>query len=476
MAMSSLLRSRVLVLVALLPALGCGSPAGDDRASGPLQAQEDLRLVVPSKSTRIAIVGAGPSGLTAADTLKQLGYQNVRVFEKNARVGGKVFSLRSGDKVAELGAVFASPDYTYVLGLADRFHVPYVAFGTKQEIIDENGVARSGSDFLQSHYPALELLAATAKYTGVLALFAAVQEPTLAITPPAPDLAMPFKDFAAKYGITPIAEALRSVLVGFGYGYYETTPAIYYLKLIGWLLKPSLPQGLAPAQYFTFPTGFGSIWESLARTLDVRLDAEVTSIARPSPTGAPLQIALRSGETFDFDEVVVSAPLNRVSGFMTLDDEERSLFADVESERYVVSMFTATGLESGEALFFHGNANPSRINHVDVWANNDPASPFVGYQIADNESSLSTLDQVLGQDVASRGGQLETVLLHQEWDYFPHVSPAALRRGFYYQVDALQGKRHTFYVGSTLAFETVEHSARQANALIRQHFPPAFLP
>jgi hypothetical protein len=31
-------------------------------------------------------------------------------------------------------------------------------------------------------------------------------------------------------------------------------------------------------------------------------------------------------------------------------------------------------------------------------------------------------------------------------------------------------------VGGTLAFETVEHSARQAEALVRAHFPTAILP
>jgi hypothetical protein len=37
-------------------------------------------------------------------------------------------------------------------------------------------------------------------------------------------------------------------------------------------------------------------------------------------------------------------------------------------------------------------------------------------------------------------------------------------------------QRHTFYVGGVLAFETVEHTARQAEALVRTHYLPAFLP
>jgi protoporphyrinogen/coproporphyrinogen III oxidase len=35
----------------------------------------------------------------------------------------------------------------------------------------------------------------------------------------------------------------------------------------------------------------------------------------------------------------------------------------------------------------------------------------------------------------------------------------------------LQGRNNTFYVGGTLSFETVEHSARYAKALVQKSFP-----
>src|SRR5260370_10729979 len=143
---------------------------------------------------------------------------------------------------------------------------------------------------------------------------------------------------------SPIAELVKSVMLGFGYGDHETPPALSYMKLMGWLVKPSLTQGLEPAQYFTFPTGYQSIWEAVAQGLDVRLQSEVTSIARPSPTGAPIQITINGTDKFDFDEVVISAPLHRVSKFMSLGTDESDLFAQVASERYDVSLFGATGV------------------------------------------------------------------------------------------------------------------------------------
>ncbi|HEY1584577.1 MAG TPA: FAD-dependent oxidoreductase, partial [Polyangia bacterium] len=198
-------RSLVLVLtIASFAACTPTPPTGSDEAA--LGA-----VFVPHKSLRIAVVGAGPSGLTAADTLQQLGYQNVTVFEKNDRVGGKVYSYRNGATVSELGAVFASPDYSLVLGLADKYGIAYQPYVTTQSILDENGVKQSAQSFLTSRYTTLQLLGATAAYGVALTLFAQIQQSGFAWL--LPDLALPFDQFAAKYGFTPIAELARSVMI-----------------------------------------------------------------------------------------------------------------------------------------------------------------------------------------------------------------------------------------------------------------------
>jgi hypothetical protein len=456
---------RVLIVswVALL--VGCAEPA-------PEAGSKEQEIVWPSKAMRIAVVGAGPSGLMAARTLGSLGYTKVTVFEKNARVGGKVWSLKQAGQVSELGAVFASPDYKLVLGLADQYGIPYVPYGSGQAILDENGQRQTFETFLTSRYSRLQILGATAAYAASLALFVGIHLNGLDHLPA--DLSLPFDQFAARYGFTPIAELARSVMIGFGYGYYETAPAAYFMKLLPWLVKLGGDKGLTPATYYTFPTGFQSVWEAVAAELDVRLDSEVTSIVRePELFGSRVRLTAR-GVTEAFDAVIISAPLNRVSRFMQLTPEEQQLFAQVESERYDVSLFTATGLTREEALFFHGNAQPSRIDHVNVWANRDRASPiYIGYQIAQPSTSLAQLDAMVAADVAGQGGQLGAVLLRQDWDYFPHVSPASMRAGFYERMEALQGKHDTFYVGGTLSFETVEHSARYAEELVRKKFLPA---
>lgn len=70
---------------------------------------------------RVAVVGAGLAGLSAADELRLAGHE-VAVLEARDRVGGRVWSreLDNGATV-EMGAEFILPGNMYVRELADRF-------------------------------------------------------------------------------------------------------------------------------------------------------------------------------------------------------------------------------------------------------------------------------------------------------------------------------------------------------------------
>ena len=46
-----------------------------------------------SKSSKIGIVGAGMSGVHMAYSLKNLGYESVKIFEKTNRISGKTYQM-----------------------------------------------------------------------------------------------------------------------------------------------------------------------------------------------------------------------------------------------------------------------------------------------------------------------------------------------------------------------------------------------
>jgi oxygen-dependent protoporphyrinogen oxidase len=446
----------------------CGAP----ETEGSTSADQAYKA---RKAARIAVVGAGPSGLTAAYTLQQLGYTNVTVFEKSPQVGGKVLSYNNGAGITELGAVFASPDYVLVNSLAKKFNIPTVPSTLPQYVIDASGNKVTFPEFLQAKYTTAQILAATVAYAAVQTLFVKLQENGFGGLPP--DLYLPFGQFATKYGFAPIADLAKCLMIGFGYGYYENTPALYYMKLLGWLVKIGGTTGLEAATYYTFPTGFQSLWVAVAASLpNVKLNSTVTAVTRNPFSANPVTVTINGTTTQSFDAIIISAPLDKVGSFVTLTGQEKQLFSQVGGERYVVNLFAAAGLPTNESDFIYDNTAANTLNHASVWANSNPAQPvYIDYQIVDPAASEATITATLASDVATYGhGTFEGLLLRQEWpDYFPHVSTESLRSGFYDRVELMQGANNTYYVGGTLSFETVEHSARYAQALVLKNFPPA---
>lgn len=65
-------------------------------------------LVVSVISTQnnpsILIIGAGPSGIAAATKLLRNNFTNVRIFEAEDRIGGRIRSVKFGEAFIDLGA------------------------------------------------------------------------------------------------------------------------------------------------------------------------------------------------------------------------------------------------------------------------------------------------------------------------------------------------------------------------------------
>lgn len=76
------------------------------------------------KSSRVAIVGGGPSGILMAKLLHDRGFKDLTLFEKEDRVGGKskTLLLDSGEKV-DLGTIFTFNKYECVELLADQVNI-----------------------------------------------------------------------------------------------------------------------------------------------------------------------------------------------------------------------------------------------------------------------------------------------------------------------------------------------------------------
>lgn len=442
----------------------------------------------PSVDMRIAIIGAGASGLTAADTLKRKGYKHISVFEKRDRVGGKVHSVIEDDSIYEVGAFWAGSDYHTVDALAKAYDVSIIDESLVFKVKLEDGREYGLVEYLTKTTGPIELAATYGNWKRVLQGFSYLKSADGFFKPLHPDLSLPFDKFAVKYGITAFAKAFRPFWIGCGYGYYDKTPALYVLKLMLGALDVSILQFLEsilpmdPNPSFGLRRvegGFQSLWEKIAANLDdLRLNAKVVSLNRYLENGEDrIEIVTEDGQKEVFDAVIISSDLNQSLGFIDASRDELELFSQIETYRYLIHVFEADGLNRthDRMVFFDSNGSFDKVGHLTAMANRSGSQPihsnrWISGQLLEEQMSLELAERLLVSDVEVLGGSVSSIKARYEWSYFPHVSSTALSEGFYSKMQSLQGQKASFYVGGVLGFETVEGTASYAKHLIETWF------
>ncbi|MCU0663429.1 MAG: FAD-dependent oxidoreductase [Myxococcota bacterium] len=433
--------------------------------------------------TRIAIVGAGASGLTCAFHLKKLGYENISVYEKEPRVGGKVYSYPYDDYVYELGAFWTTKSSKTVLEMADYYGIEPVSEEADFLVLKANGKTYGFEDNLFKNYNLFEISFALLNFEKTRAKFGKDLS-KIGYDDIHPDLYLPFGTFIKKYRIAPLAYAFRPFWIGCGYGYYETTPALYVMKLMVPSIVDTLSQMFKRANPFSggeknsgllrFPNGYQGVFESVAGDVpDLRLDSEVTRVERALDNGKLVIRITANGHTDEFDKVIISTDLRAALSFLDVVEEEEELFSSVESYNLHIKLVEADGINQplDSMLWFDEYGTIDTIGHMTTLVNRS-AVPEVYFtaQLIPWGTSSAQIDEWMEEDIRRVGGEVTEYVVEQSWNYFPYVGEQALRDGFYERMNNLQGERGTYFVGGVLNFETVEYTAVFAKDLVLRNF------
>ncbi len=432
---------------------------------------------------RIAIIGAGASGLTSAFHLKQLGYENITVYEKEDRVGGKVYSYPHKNYVYELGAFWVTDGSHTIMELADYYGIEPVSEEADFFVLRDNGKTYNFEDNLLKNYNFFKISWALLNFEWVRGKFgsdiAKVGNDNIHS-----DLYLPFETFIHKYHIEPLAYAFRPFWIGCGYGYYETTPAIYVLKLMVPSIVDSLAQMFNKANPFAgseknggllrFPNGYMGLFERVAEDVPhLRLGSEVTRVERVFEDGRLVIKVTANGQTEEFDKLIVSADLRAALQFLDVTDEEEALFSQVSSYNLHIKLVEAEGIDQplDSMIWFDEYGTIDTMGHMMTLVNR-AAVPNVWFtaQLIPWGTSSEEIDEWLIEDVSAAGGHVTDFVVEKPWDYFPYVGEEALRDGFYEKMKDLQGERGTYFVGGALNFETVEFTAVFAKDLVLSNF------
>ena len=429
-----------------------------------------------SRDLRIAVVGAGAAGLSAALTLQDLGFKEVTVFEASSQVGGKADSVEFGGRVYDTGAILVMPDFSTILGLADRFGVPYQDSGMKYLVAEANGELIDIMDFPLRQSGALSLMSAMAAFNQYPHRAAAAIGSDFAKAPR--EMNENFEAFSKRHGFEQVGLGIAPVTVGCGYGYAAEVPAIYWIQLANSLV-PLFEQSLRganggrPKTYAaTFAGGYRALWTEISRRLDVRVNSPVSRVRRYLDDSGQQRVEVTAaGVTREFDRIVIASPLEKSLDYLDARPEEKNLLGRVSYYPYNVILFKGRNLPKPAIVFSNANTTRATAGRLTGLYNQfADGDIWTAGQIATWDMTQEELEKMLREDVASLGGEVTEIIHRKMWSHFPHVSTKDLDEGFYQRLSAMQGVNGTFYTGSVMTFDSAEPTARFARELMIEKF------
>ena len=412
-----------------------------------------------NKATRFCIIGAGAAGLSAAETLKSKGYNDVTILEKESFAGGKCRSFKYEGRIYELGAGIIAGNNQTIIQLAEKANIPLNKAVFEAEELFDVETGEPLSDLLSFPEKVSFFWQLLLKYRRLCQKYESITMPGFASANPS--LCINFAAWARIHEILLIPKNFERYFTGFGYGYWEEIPAAYVLKYTDWETVKSFVRG----EFYTFPTSVQSLWTAIAADHDIRYNTLVKSIRRTHSIAVETESGLQ-----EFDVLMLSSPLDEALSFLDTSPIENELFSkiiynDYQCHAAIVKDFPQqTGylpahfdpLQKGQPLFWY-----KRFTESDV---------YTFYVLGDWKIPDSDIQKNISKIVKNFGGKIEKFLSCTKWKYFPHVSKEDMEKGFYQKLEKLQGKNNTYYIGELPAFATLELTASYAKNIVEKHF------
>jgi NAD(P)-binding Rossmann-like domain len=429
----------------------------------------------------VVIVGGGSAGTYAALRLRDMG-KSVAIVEPSGRLGGhaETYYDPSTGLPIDIG-VIVFPDNELVRNYFNRFSQPLMSAnfaGGVEQAVD----FRTGSP-VEAYTPApADLGAALGQYAYLLATrYAFLEQPGFQLPTHGPildELVAPFGQFVQSNGLQALVPLFAQYEQGFGPLLDATT--LYVLKNLG----QSVVGGIANGSFVLAPYGTSALYGAATAELaeDVLFGASVDSVRREGRSKITVRARTASGSyQIRAKRLLFTAPplLQNFTGF-DLDCKELPVILRFQAHAYWTGVLAIDGLPPGVSLVNRAADALYNLGPVPgVYSVGPSAVPGlynVKYGSTSVLSDAAVKDQIvadLGRVVLPGGGRPVVngfAIFKSHSPYSLVASPQAIRRGFYRDLQALQGHNDTYYAGAAL--ET--HSSAAIWAFLEAQLPTMF--
>ena len=478
---------------------------------------------------RIAIIGAGPAGLSTAWFLGKQGFHDVTVLEKLGRVGGLCKSVTIDGMSYDLGANYVTWAYTETLAIAREVGAktykekPYTSIEIVRDAEDRDTAryrplkeAILFNPFTKEKVRVFAFMVAALKYLWLrFRLVRVIDRPDylarIDVTSH-PELCVSFKHWLRGNRLDALASLFEFPVTIMGYGQLRDIAAPYVLRYISLktffpmiahnipLLGPLFQLLLPWPRRFTL--GFQRMWQQVSWRTNVRLNVNIQKITRdPDSLEAPIRITYQTLQQelnnldtvegcMDFDYLILACPLTPdVFEQLGLErtDAEAAMSDKILVNPYCMTTYWVDGMQMPQPIApilpLPDRGTPWAVARQFQHEGNY-FTQF--YTRTDASECGRTLDKEAWDGIEANvktevrkligllGGHPDET--HSRWStydrftYFQHVEPVEIGQGYYRKLEDLQGSDRTFYVGGVTDFELVEPIVQHSKYLVEMHF------
>ncbi|KAK5167419.1 uncharacterized protein LTR77_007118 [Saxophila tyrrhenica] len=431
----------------------------------------------------VCIIGGGASGTYAAVRLKQQ-HVDVALIEKEGKLGGPVttYTDSSTGQTYDYGVQVFS-NLSVVHSFFHHFDIPLVQLPPP-----------SGGDTKMMNFETGEVVPPAQLYLGNLteamlgyaeqqAKYSSIFEDWDLPDPVPEDLLLPFGDFLKKHNLE--AFAYIAFLYDQGIANLLAQPTLYVMKyqdrvqIQDLLTGGFVVNGLQNNQL---------LYDRAAAAIDdgrsLYLNSYPTEITRHSDRVEITVVTKNGVKHIRARKLLVTIPPKSTVSFLDLDRSEQTMFRQFNNSYYWNAILKNTGIPVGTTL---PNVNPEAPLNIPAMPGMYTflASPVPGlhatyysspHNMSDEEVSadiLSTLQRVRqGAGYPEPEHSPELVALHKWSQFEMTVSNDAIRKGFYNDLLALQGKKNTWWTGATWMNQATATLWRYTEEKVLPHLVP----
>jgi hypothetical protein len=406
---------------------------------------------------KIAVIGGGPGGLSAAQFIREAGHQAV-VFERESRIGGKSFSFGNGDAFNEMGTCYTTRQHVIVKRWMKQHGIHLKRLGEAR--YDDAPVV----DYVKKGAgPPLAVQALKfVTEAGKLRKRIADDPSNPAVRA---ESAMTVNDWLARLKLPKLDLAMHRILPAQGYGYAQE---VTIGQTVQWCDFDLLISGVLNDMHMPVE-GWSEFWNRFSKPFDIRLDARIEYIER-SDDGVVLH---SGGGREKFDALVSTVPMDEFSLLTEMLPAEHAVFEGVDWQNYTTTLVSSKNWFKGAQVHGYSRAckDPALRGAMlgsrrEGEVMEDGARLYVTGQFS-NGLTPPELREILLADIERLGVTPEAIIYARTWKYFPQYNRDAVADGMFTALREAQGGKRTWFSGASFSHELVSSVVERSRLSVK---------